>query len=131
MTREHGGWAVHIQSVPIQSLDPPIAAALTQAVGDAHLSRREITVHDACVLLSQQAQGGGTAVKAVAHIDPHLPYVPRWLVEFVLMVMLPMVYGKLSSELQRVFADPLSEHNLRNQGGAVYGLIRQVSTAET
>lgn len=123
VVQEHSGWVVHVKSVPIETLDRHAAAALTRAVGEACLTRREIMVHDACVLLS--TQGEGTAVKAVAHVDPQLPYVPRWLVEFVLMAMMPMVYGKLSAEVQRAWQDQgNSEHRRRNQTGAVYRCIR-------
>lgn len=121
VVHEHGGWTVHVQSVPMDTLDPQASAALARAVGDARCARREITVHDACVLLSPQ--GDAALVEAVAHVDPHLPYVPQWLVEFVLMAMLPVVYSKLQSELRRVFSDPNSQHSRRNRG-VVYESVR-------
>lgn len=127
---QHGGWAVHVRSVPTDELDQHATSALRSAVGDAHLGRREIIVHDACVLLS--ARGDGASAKAVAHVDPRLNFVPRWLVEFVLMAMMPMVYSRLCHELQCAFAEEGSKHNKRNIMRGMYeqvlGAARQHQT---
>ncbi len=69
-------------------------------------------------------QEGGTMMEAVAHVDPQLPYVPPWLVKFVLTVMMPFVHGSMSKELARVFANPTSEHHKRNQQRGLYEQVR-------
>lgn len=61
----------------------------------------------------------------LAHVDPHIPYVPGWLINFVLGILAPYVYNQMKTLLDSFFADPNGPYPTRiREQPEVYGRIR-------
>ncbi len=62
----------------------------------------------------------------LAIIDPHLPMVPTFLINFVLRVLSPWVYSAMKKLLTNIFSDPSNEFPKRvARKTELYGLVRQ------
>lgn len=63
---------------------------------------------------------------ALTHINPHIPYVPPVLLNFVLKVMSPVMYQQMVKLLKKSFADPSQALPQRIQNKPeLYELVRQ------
>ncbi|KAL4425457.1 hypothetical protein ABPG75_009473 [Micractinium tetrahymenae] len=60
------------------------------------------------------------------HLDPHIPFIPAFLLNFVLGVLAPYVYKQVVHVLDNSFADPASIYNQRiREQPHLYGLVQQ------
>ena len=68
-----------------------------------------------------------TEAHLVVHLDPHIPYVPGSLVNFVLGILAPYIFGQMNKVLTGMFADAAHGEfpkRVREQP-ELYGLIEQ------
>lgn len=72
--------------------------------------RRVNMLPGTCVMLRPLPVGddGGQRTEAlmIAHMDPHIPYVPAALVNFVLGFLAPYIFKQMGSMLDNKFSDP-------------------------
>ncbi|KAL6764870.1 hypothetical protein V8C86DRAFT_2465022 [Haematococcus lacustris] len=77
----------------------------------------------------QPAQPGGsprTRVTMVLHVDPHLTFVPQFIITFVLKVMAPFMHSVVVKLLTRIFHDPHSAIAKRlRERASLYDLVRK------
>ncbi|KAJ9524257.1 hypothetical protein QJQ45_008456 [Haematococcus lacustris] len=77
----------------------------------------------------QPAQPGGsprTRVTMVLHVDPHLTFVPQFIITFVLKVMAPFMHSVVVKLLARIFHDPHSAIAKRlRERASLYDLVRK------
>jgi hypothetical protein len=59
------------------------------------------------------------------HLDPHIPFIPAFLLNFVLGVLAPYIFNQMRRVLDDSFADPAGEYPRRIAAQPhLYGLAR-------
>lgn len=85
-----------------------------------------------CILLkplpvdtSQESDSGllRTEAKFVVHIDPHIRFVPKVLVHFVLGILAPYIYSQIVRVLDSAFADESAYVKRIKEQPELYGLL--------
>lgn len=122
---EHGCYAATV--VTVDPAELPGAAVLQ--VPRSRSARKHLDVKAAALLfkpLPPAADGSPRSMGAVvAHMDPQLPMVPSWLVEFVAKVLAPFVYRALQDRLRATLADDSSEFGQRMLARPLYQQVQQ------
>lgn len=123
--QEHGCYALTVRSEEAEAL-PQEARELLPGDRD---TRKHVEVRSATMFFKPLPPGPDgrprTLGTVVAEMDPHLPSVPSWLVEFVAKVMAPFLYRALEDRMQSAFADDSSEFSKRLGTRPLYQQVRE------
>lgn len=81
----------------------------------------------ACRPLAPSADGAPrTEGSLLIHLDPHIPFIPAFLLNFVLGVLAPYIFNQMKKVLDGSFADPQGEYSRRIAAQPqLYGLVRR------
>jgi hypothetical protein len=69
---------------------------------------------------------GVTEAELCVHLDPHIPYVPAMLVNFVLGILAPYIYNQMNRVLDTAFCEPEGAFPKRlAEQTELYGMVQQ------
>lgn len=100
-------------------------------IPDAAANRRTVNVlPHSCILLRPQPTGADGEAHTEAHmlvnLDPHIPFVPGVLVNFVLGILAPYIVSQMHKVLDTAFSDPAGDFPTRMaHQPELYGFIER------